>query len=104
MGWRENYEKHLDSYYWQCVRRAVRRRATGRDGTVRCERCGSEDGPFDVHHTTEAYRHVGEELDHLDLMRYWCRGCHEYRHGHGLDPMIPASWEELERRINRICS
>jgi hypothetical protein len=48
----------------------VRRRAKGKDGVVRCQRCGSEEGPFDVHHSSEAYRHLGEELDHLDLMRY----------------------------------
>ena len=81
MGWRESYEKHLDTDYWLRVRRAVRRRATWRDGMVRCERCGSEEGPFDVHHTTEGYRYLGKELDHLDLMRYWCRACHEFRLG-----------------------
>lgn len=76
----------------------------GRDGVVRCERCGSEEGPFDVHHTAEGYRYLGEELDRLDLLDYWCRACHEFRHGHGPDPMVPASWEELERRIRRLCS
>jgi hypothetical protein len=102
VGWREQYEKHLDSEYWLRVRRAVRRRATGRDGKVRCQRCGSEEGPFDCHHTTEGYRFLGEELDHLDLLRYWCRACHEFRHGHGRDPMVPMSWEELEERIRRL--
>jgi hypothetical protein len=102
VGWRENYEKHMGSDYWQRVRQAVRRQARGLDGVVRCQRCGTEDGPFDVHHTTEAYRHLGEELDHLHLMRYWCRACHEYRHGHGPDPMEPCSWEELEELIRRL--
>jgi 5-methylcytosine-specific restriction endonuclease McrA len=102
VGWREEYERHLESDYWRQVRRAVRRRAKGSDGVVRCQRCGTEEGPFDVHHTTEAYAHLGEELEHLDLMRYWCRGCHEHRHGRGPDPMIPASWEELERRVRQL--
>jgi hypothetical protein len=43
VGWRERYENHLNSDYWQQVRRAVRRRAKGQDGLVRCQRCGSED-------------------------------------------------------------
>ena len=68
VGWRESYEKHLDTEYWLRVRRAVRRRATWRDGMVRCERCGSEEEPFDCHHTTEAYRYLGEELNQ-DLIK-----------------------------------
>ena len=103
MGWRERYENHLDSDYWQQVRREVRRRAKGKDGVVRCQRCGSEEGPFDVHHGSEAYRHLGEELDHLNLMRYWCRACHQFRHGHGPDPMVSPTWQELEERIRRVC-
>ena len=55
-----------------------------------------------VHHTTEAYRYLGEELDHLDLMRYWCRACHEFSHNRGPDPMVSMSWRELEERINRL--
>ena len=102
VGWRQSYEKHLDSDYWLRMRRAVRRRATGQDGQVRCQRCGSEEGPFDVHHTTEGYRFLGEELDHLDLMRYWCRGCHEFRHDRGPDPMAVSTWSELEERIRRL--
>ncbi len=98
----ESYEQHLSSDYWLRVRRAVRRRATGRDGMVRCERCGSEEGPFDCHHTSEGYRYLGEELDHLDLMRYWCRACHEFWHGHGPDPKVQMSWRELEERIKRL--
>ena len=69
---------------------------------VRCERCGSEEGPFDCHHTTEKDRHLGEELDHLDRMRYWCRACHQFRHGHGPDPLVPMSWRELEERIKSV--
>ena len=42
----------------------MRRRATGRIGMVRCERCGSEEGPFDYNHTTEGYRYLGEEVEH----------------------------------------
>jgi hypothetical protein len=102
VGWRESYEKHLDTDYWLRVRRAVRRRATWRDGMVRCERCGSQEGPFEVHHTTEAYPYLGEELDHLNLMRYWCRTCQQFRHGHGPDPKVQMSWRELEERIRRL--
>jgi hypothetical protein len=102
LEWRNRYENHLNSEYWQQVRREVRRKAKGKDGVVRCQRCGSEEGPFDVHHSSEAYRHLGEELDHLDLMRYWCRECHQFRHGHGSDPMVSPTWQELEERIRRL--
>jgi hypothetical protein len=102
LEWRNRYENHLNSEYWQQVRREVRRKAKGKDGLVRCQRCGSEEGPFDVHHSSEAYRHLGEELDHLDLMRYWCRECHQFRHGHGSDPMVSPTWRELEERIRRL--
>ena len=82
--------------YWLRVRRAVRRRATGRNGMVRCERSGSEKGPFDYQHSTKGYRYLGEEIDHLELIRYLCRACHQFRHSHGANPMVQPTWEELE--------
>jgi hypothetical protein len=35
-------------------------------------------------------------------MRYWCRACHDFRHGRGPDPMVPISWAELELRVSRL--
>ena len=69
---------------------------------VRCERCGSEEGPFNYNHTTEGYRYLGEEVEHLDLIRYLFRACHQFRHSLGADPMVQPTWEELEKRIRRL--
>jgi len=65
------------------VRQAVRRRATGRDGVVRCQRCGSMEGPYDVHHTTRlSLSWGGTRPSRPDAVLV--SGCHEFRHG--MDP------------------
>lgn len=100
--WHEAYKEHLRSGYWRDVKRALRRRVYKAHGKLCCERCGSEDGPFDCHHTTEAYRFLGRELEVLDLMRFWCRACHDHRHGRGPDPMHVPTIQELMKQIEEM--
>jgi hypothetical protein len=104
--WRDWYNAHLNSPYWQWVRAALKARATGPDGITRCERCGRAraDGVecFHCHHHIGSYRYISYELDHLEKLSYLCSDCHAWRHGHGRDPCTPPSTEyllELARRL-----
>lgn len=67
------YQEYLESPEWAEKRRAVLARAAGR-----CEACGVEGVPLEVHHRT--YERLGDEDVDSDL-RALCRACHESAHG-----------------------
>lgn len=96
---RESYNELIASQYWKReVRPAMIARACGR-----CERCNIYLGNRGhVHHTTEAYKYLWKEMEVLHLLRYWCKDCHGYRHGHCPDPMTTPTTDELLSEIERV--
>lgn len=77
---REKYAAYLCSREWAEKRRAVLERCGGV-----CERCRINDVDA-VHHLTYA-RKYDERLDDL---AGWCKGCHDFTHGHSdEDPAKP---------------
>lgn len=67
------YKEFLKTEHWQKVRRHVICR---RDG--RCERCGAEGGPMEVHHKT--YEHRGQEDAYIEDLELLCSTCHKAHH------------------------
>jgi len=74
-----SYEAYLASPEWR--RRAGRMKATVR----KCQLCGHDDRPLEVHHNS--YRHVGHEPD-VDLV-VLCDLCHQHHHRRMLQ--VPAA-------------
>jgi hypothetical protein len=80
----QKYKLHLESDYWQEVRRRVWQRATGSDGWAYCERCGRIlfNTPADVHHLRYGgvvFREL--EGDNLRFLQLVCRDpCHKRAH------------------------
>jgi 5-methylcytosine-specific restriction endonuclease McrA len=68
----EEYKKHLQSPYWQEVKRMVRMR-----DRFTCRDCGKRK-LVEVHHLT--YAHRGHEKEHLDDLICLCPKCHRARH------------------------
>lgn len=74
MYWR--YHNELAWYWWDTyVRQPTKRRCNGL-----CCFCGKYADKGDCHHTKEAYKYIGYEDAHLDLMRWCHRECHENYH------------------------
>ncbi len=66
------YKDYLKSDEWRRLRLMVLRRAGGR-----CERCGKNNGEWNVHHLT--YDRRGNEL--LSDLVLLCKRCHDVAHG-----------------------
>lgn len=69
-----SYADYLQSPEWKERARQARQRAG-----YRCQRCGSKQGPFEVHHRT--YTRKGKERP--DDLLVLCRICHQSAHDAG---------------------
>lgn len=72
-----DYQKYLATKEWKERSKQIREIK----GNF-CQFCGAtaDEATLSVHHTPQAYRYLGEELDHIELMTVLCQSCH--RHGH----------------------
>lgn len=61
--------------WWHDIRMEVKKKAGGK-----CEMCGKNCENGDVHHTPEAYKYIGYEDYHLDLLQWVHRTCHQNYH------------------------
>ncbi len=69
-----DYRSFLETEYWQTLRTLI----LSRRGRI-CERCGSHNGPIDLHHKT--YEHRGLEIYYQNDIEVLCRDCHKKHHG-----------------------
>lgn len=96
-GWREAYQRHLESEKWK----SLRRRVWDRCGGV-CEGC-AERTAVELHHLT--YARLGHEL--LTDLVALCEGCHDRAHrwtvfqGNSFELSREAKTHHVDRRPPR---
>jgi len=87
----DKYQRYLASVEWQVKREKCKLRAG-----YKCERCGSPDG-LEIHHVT--YERLYNERD--EDLQCLCKGCHQFMHGIGTDPLDALDWyTRMERQID----
>ena len=87
--WAERYAAHLRSPYWA----ALKQKVIARRGK-KCEKCGCEDRPIDMHH--KHYRTFGRERQKDVLLV--CRDCHRTE---DVERKKQGDARRLMARINR---
>lgn len=86
---KESYKRYLRSPWWREKKNRIYKLRNGQ-----CEICGKK-YDLNVHHTPEAYKHLGKEPD--NLLRLWCHSCHDHHHEYHFGKKKPA-----QRRVGLV--
>lgn len=85
-----NYRKHLQSDYWNTVKRKIKLRENFTCG-IKC--CGNQNN-LAVHHISYmafGFSIVGDELNYLEWLILLCETCHHTVHKNKKHPLNPKN-------------
>lgn len=101
----EDYKEFLRSAEWEELREKVKERAG-----YKCERCGGNNGPLQVHHLTYKNKELYDPFSPyppswLCPPRYLIcldEACHRWAHSAGPDPTVTPTWKQLAERFAKL--